>query len=457
MSFCLQGLDTKLKRTTIKIAVPSNDPLIKLANSLDWSAVAEIALPDLKQTAKGFWFLGRKLRLRTHLSTFVLQAVLKETDRGIEKRINQTPVLQLFTGFGVLRKWSCPDHTKIEEFRTRLKPETQKIIGHYVLKAANAAGFSDASWMDVDSTVQEANMAYPADSTLMKKLSEKCHKIVQFLKAKKKTYAPNLTIDIGAIRKKAQEYFFLKKTSAIEVRRELFKDYHRLVKKELRATIEFFNALTSRQIKALPWNMKKAVLEIQTMGWRYLLDVAHFTRTHHIQTGKILSFHAHEVACVKKGKAGKDKEFGRVFQLGRIGGNFLIAFGCTSVRMDDKQSILPAVREHQEIFGKGTLQEVGTDKGYYKRKNVQEIESLSINADGLQRTINAKNQPDQEIAKVLRDRRSGIEPLIKHAKSFGLGKSKMKSDATTLSSGYRSVMGFNLHQMMRHIEGAFVG
>lgn len=454
MSLCKQGLDTKLKTTTIKILVPTTDPLIRLANALDWGIVAEIALPDLKLTAKGFWYLGRRLILRIHLSILILQSLRKETDRGIEQSILQTPVYQLFTGLGAVPKWKCPDHTKIEEFRNRLTPETHKQIGHYVLTVAAKIGFADASWMDVDSTVQEANMAYPADASLMKKLSEKCHKVIEFIKGKKKRYAPDISIKIEKIRKMAQSYFFLKKNASIEVRRKLFKKYHQLVKKQLRPTIELCQSMTARQIKGLPWNIQKILLEIRDMGWRYLLDVAHFTRTNGIKAGKILSFHAHQVACIKKGKAGKDKEFGRIFQLGRIGGNFLIAFACTSVRMDDKQSLLPAVYEHRRIFGEATLKQVGTDKGYYKRKNVKEVEALGINSDGLQRTANAKNQVDSERVKVLRDRRSGIEPLIKHAKSFGLGKSKMKSDSTTLASGYRSVMGFNLHQLMRHMSGA---
>jgi transposase, IS5 family len=454
MSFCHKGLDTKLKRTSIQTTVPSSDPLIKLCNALDWSAMTELALPDLKFTAKGFWHLGRRLCLRSHLSVMVLQCLLKETDRGIESRINQTPVYQLFTGFGILHRWKCPDHTKIEEFRSRLKPETHKQIGHYVLQIAAAHGFADASWMDIDSTVQESNMAYPSDATLMKKLSEKCHKVIEYLKEKKKPYAPNFSIDIERIRKMAQSYFFLAKTASIETRRELFKKYHQLVKVELHPMIEVCKNLSSRQLKALPWNIQKASTEIAEMGWRYLLDVAYFTRTHQMKPGKILSFHAHQVACIKKGKAGKDKEFGRVFQLGRIGGNYLIAFSSTSVRMPDKLSLLDAVAEHQIIFGAQTLEEIGSDKGYYMLKNIKQVEALLINADGLQRPANAKSQvADREAVKVLRDRRSGIEPLIKHAKSFGLGKSKMKSDLTTLASGYRSVMGFNLHQMMRHLSG----
>lgn len=454
MSFCTDGLSARLKRTSVTITVPSSDPLIRLANALDWSVISDIALPDLKQTAKGFWRVGRKLRLRPHLSVMVLQSLLKESDRGIEEKIKQTPVYQLFSGFGTLRKWKCPDHTKVEEFRNRLTPETHKKIGHYVLTVAQGEGFADASWMDIDSTVQEANMAYPADSSLMKKLSEKCHRTIEFLKAKKKAFAPSLSIDIEKIRKVAQSYFFLKKNASIERRREFFKNYHRLVKKELRPTIEYCAALTPRQLKGLPWNVRKTLLEIRELGWRYLLDVAQFTRTHKMKAGKILSFQVHAVACIKKGKAGKDREFGRVFQLGRIGGNFLIAFSCDSVRMDDKKSLLPAVHEHREIFGRQTLKAVGADKGYYKRRNIKEVETLGVNADGLQRTLNAKNQVNREVVKVLRDRRSGIEPLIKHAKSFGLGKSRMKSDRATLASGYRCVMGFNLHQLTRHMTGA---
>jgi hypothetical protein len=54
----------------------------------------------------------------------------------------------------------------------------------------------------------------------------------------------------------------------------------------------------------------------------------------------------------------------------------------------------------------------------------------------------------------LKRRRAGIEPLIQHVKSFGLGRSRMKSDETALASGYRAVMGFNLHQLIRHMQSA---
>lgn len=455
MSLCHQGLDVKLTDTAVTVAVSASEPLLALANALDWCRIAHLAIPDLKRTTKGCWYLGRRLSLRSHLAVMILQTLLKETDRGMEKRIGDTPLLQVFCGRSVLPNWKCPDHTKIEELRNRLTAETHRAIGDYVLQVAHGCGFADASWMDVDSTVQEANISYPADSVLMKKLCEKAHRVLRFLREKKKTYVPKaLHIDIERLRKAAQGYFFLASTAAIEVRRCLFARYHRLVKRELRPVIRLYQSLSRRQRHALPWHVRRTFDQVRLSGWRYLLDVGHFVRTHTVKPGKRLAFHAEAVACIKKGKVGKPHEFGRVFQLGRIGGNFLIPFPCTDVRMHDRHSLLPAVHAHRTLFGEGRLKQVGTDKGYYSAGNIKAIEALAISTDGVQRPASIKQRPPPEISQALKRRRAGIEPLIQHAKSFGLGRSRMKSDVTALASGYRAVMGFNLHQLMRHMQSA---
>lgn len=59
---------------------------------------------------------------------------------------------------------------------------------------------------------------------------------------------------------------------------------------------------------------------VRVSGWRYLLDVGHSVRTNTLKPGERLAFHTDAVTCIKKGKAGKPHEFGRVFQLGRIRG-----------------------------------------------------------------------------------------------------------------------------------------
>jgi hypothetical protein len=454
MSLCEQGLDTKVRDVSITIHVSASESLPTLANALDWVMLATLVMPDLKKTARGFWHVGRRLWLRSHLAVMILQSLRKETDRGIEVRINETPVLQAFCGYGILPNWKCPDHTKVEEFRNRLSDETHKAVADYVVQLAQKLGFADASWMDIDSTVQQANIAYPSDATLMKKLSEKVHRVIEFIKGKTEIVVGDLTVGIEGIRKLAHGYFFMAKNTAIEKRREAFAKYHETVTQQLTPVMSYLATLGEKTQAALPWNIRATLNQITTHGSKYLSDVLHFAQTHTMKAGKILSFHAQQVACIKKGKAGKEHEFGRVFQLGRIGGNFLIVAACNSVRMEDKTSLMPMIAEHRRLFGKGHLKQAGTDKGYYTAKNVKDVESLGINADGVQRPCTVKQQLSADVVTPLRNRRAGIEPLIQHAKLFGLGKSKMKSDATTLASGYRSVTAFNLHQLHRHMVKA---
>jgi hypothetical protein len=240
------------------------------------------------------------------------------------------------------------------------------------------------------------------------------------------------------------------KTKPKEIKRKVFEELYNIVKQEIVPTIQTCMNLSAQQLQSMPWNIQRALEQIRNHAQKYLEDVAHFIKNHTIKAGKILSFQYLEVACISKGKVGKDVEFGRVYQLGRIKGNFLLVLPSTSVRQEDKSSLLPMVQMHQEIFGKDVLKSMGTDKGYYTKENINKLSPI-IPELGIQCPHNAKQQ--QIIPQELKDRRAGIEPLIGHTKKFGLAKSKAKSDQTTLASGYRSVLAFNLHQLTRYLSG----
>ena len=459
MSLCLSGMDSTLKKTSINIEVLESNPLIQLGNAIDWKEFGEIVEEDIKKsTSKLFWWVGRKLRLRIHLGVFVLQAILKQTDRGIESDLHGNGVYQVFCGRTVVASWHIPDHTKIEKFQNRLTPETQRKIANHISQIAVQKGFGEPSKMDVDSTVQEANMAYPSDAHLLVKLGKMCGKVSGFLK----THFPKNTfsqvdnmpdIDLKKIARKSKEYFFMAKNRAREVRQKIFKSLFDTVTEQVTPIIEYFSSLDEKVRKEMPWNIKRSFDQILSYAEQYLKDVAFFIKTETMKKGKILSFHIHQVACIKKGKAGKDKEFGRVFQLGRIAGNYFIALTCSSVRQEDKSSLLPMVSEHENIFGTEKLQSLSTDKGYYTKKNVLalrgKIEELGIQVPG-----NIKKPPNIDNPEKLHNRRAGIEPLIGHAKKFGLRRSRACSDETILASGYRAIMGFNLHQLKRDIGKA---
>ena len=179
----------------------------------------------------------------------------------------------------------------------------------------------------------------------MSKLAGLGQKVIEHLRDKTPGLVPDgLMVDMRKIKEKARSYFFLAKNTAIDKRREVFKSLHQLVKQQMRPVVEICEKLSAKQLQAMPWNIRRAADQITSHAWRYLLDVAHFTREHTMKIGKILSFHAQQVTCIKKGKVGKDKEFGRVFQLGRIKGNFLFALASTSLGMPNKHFFEPLPR-----------------------------------------------------------------------------------------------------------------
>lgn len=456
MAIDTSGQEQLPKAGSVSIKVKEDHPLIQLAQGLPWAALMAIVIPDLKRsTTKGFWWMGRKIKVRIHLAAYLLQRIYNLTDRKIEYQIRDNAAFQLFCGITIVDDWHVPDHTKIEEFRSRLSPETQRTLVSELVKAAVNLGFADPSKVDFDSTVQEAGVAYPSDARLMTKLAEIGKRFTDYLKEKFVDLTPaGLAVDIKAIKAKAREYFFLAKNKPIEVKREVFKNLHKLVKSQMRPVIQACETIAFENSK-LPWNIQRAFETLKEDAWRYLLDVGHFTRTHTIKAGKILSFHARELACINKGKLGKDKEFGRVFQLGRLGGNFMFVLESTSVMMSDKKSFIPLLREHQAIFGKGVLDSVATDQGYWTLQNKQALMDLGVTTAGFAKPGKLQKETiDLDLKEHLHNRRAGIEPLIGHIKRGGqLGKSRMKSDAATLAAGYGSVLGFNLRQMIRHQQG----
>ena len=325
-----------------------------------------------------------------------------------------------------------------------------------LVQTAVKLGFGEPREVDFDSTVQEANIAYPSDARLMTKLVGNAGKLVEYIRENFKHLIPEkFRVDFKTIKEKARTYFFLAKNRAIEIKREVFKNLHRQVKREIRPVVDFCEMLTPQQLAKLPWNIRHAFDQIKSDAWRYPLDVGYLARTHTIKAGKILSFHAKELACIKKGKLGKEFEFGRVFQLGRIKGNFVFVLESKTVGMNDKTNFIPLIEEHVNLFGNGALKTVAADKGYSSMKNRKELITRGIYPGGLQKPSPVKVQDiDLKLQEHLRNRRAGIEPLIGHIKHGGqLGQSRMKSDQARLAAGYGSVLALNLRQLIRWQQG----
>jgi transposase, IS5 family len=264
-------------------------------------------------------------------------------------------------------------------------------------------------------------------------------------------------VDVKAVKAKARAYLVRDRQDAEQAPTMLPALWHEAFT-QIGHVRQYFDVLLDYDRQRMPWNIRQAVDHVHEHCSNLFLHVASFLCGGVVVPDKALSLHAKAMSCFNKGKAAKGLQCGRAFQLGRIGGHFLLVGACPSIRMEDKASVRPMIEEHQRLFGAGVLTSSGTDKGYYSGANRKYLCSL----EGLKefclqqpgRATRMLSESDAETHARLVDRRAGIEPLIGHAKQGGqLGQSRMKTDATTLAAGYAALGGFNLRQLIRHLLG----
>lgn len=160
-------------------------------------------------------------------------------------------------------------------------------------------------------------------------------------------------VGLTHIKQMALSYFNLKRKRAITqvlklTQQQLWRDVYKDVFPILNNLYHLSDNLQSKINRPL----KRAVERLTTRG-AMLLHNAHSHLFEGISNTSIMSLHAQEVSCFNKGKLNKGLQFGRAFQLERIGGNFLMVGQCSPVYMPDAQSLPCMLRLHQSLFGEG--------------------------------------------------------------------------------------------------------
>ncbi len=446
MSVDISRIDYPVKQhLQTKMKIPKNHFLVKLSESIPWRDYAELAIADLYKNKKRS---GPKLNLRLHLGAFILQTLFRWTDRELEENLNFYAPAKIFCGI----EDKAYDHSAYVKFRNRLSAETAKKFNVKLLKVAIRKGFTGSQFMDFDSTVQEANIEYPSDMRMMQSLLRKTEKILNDLieKGSRKAKEAKESLNLKGMGKLFKSYFFAKKSEkGFELKVKLFSSAQRKAKKAVDAIISLENIIKKYQIK---WNIKRDLKHVTKVGPALLKQIRHFINNGTVAAGKILSLHAEEVKCISKGKAGTPHEFGRKFFIGRLPGNYAIAFSDEVFALEDAYSLERGLEDFKDVFD-SFPQSISGDQGFWSRPNLKACKERDIKEVG----INPRGHknwkiPENKIIEI-QSRRSKVEPVIGHLKRRGLGKSKMRSDKMTKLAGQRSALSLNLSRLARDLSG----
>jgi len=429
-----------------EITIPNTHPMIILGKNISWQAMADLVIDDLYKNKKRS---GRKLNIRLHLGAFILQSMNKWTDRTLEDMIKYHGPTMIFCG---LKKSSQGlDHSQYTRFRNRISEDTAKNLSTLIIQKAKEYGFTNSDFMDLDSTVQEANICYPSDISMMRKLIQKSEKILDYLIEKGSTKAKEIKdkINFKRIGKNLKGYFFTKRTEeGKDEKKKLFSK----IEKEINTTLKLVSSLSnSVSYYDLPWNLKHDWNDIIEKGSKLLKDIRYFIKNQKMKEGKIMSLSRDMVTCIRKGKVGKLNEFGRKWFVSKINGNYAFGFSPKEdIRLEDASSMGIALKQFKNIFY-CSPKSVAGDQGFWSVDNINDckkynVEEIGINPRGKKEWLVEKSEIER-----LRNRRASVEGIIGHTKMRGMGKSKMKSDEATFLEGQRSILSLNLSRFTKDL------
>ncbi len=93
--------------------------------------------------------------------------------------------------------------------------------------------------------------------------------------------------------------------------------------------------------------------------------------------GKLVSLFEPHTEIIRKGKAGKPNEFGKLVQVQEAENQIITHYEVYDQRPSDQRLLLPAVEAHQRKFGR-IPRLIAADAGYYSRANEDGAHALGV-------------------------------------------------------------------------------
>jgi IS5 family transposase len=125
---------------------------------------------------------------------------------------------------------------------------------------------------------------------------------------------------------------------------------------------------------------------------------------------KLFSLFEPHTELLKRGKAGKDVEFGHMVQIQQVREKFITDYDVYEARPSEPKLLKPTLESHAQLFGH-LPQELSADKGYYESMDAlraleQAIPVVSIAKKGSRTAEETERERD---------------PLFRHAQAFRAG------------------------------------
>ena len=392
----------------------SNDPLIALADTINWGTFDE-------SFAQYYSDEGRPAKpIRLMVGLLILKQLENLSDENMVLQWKRNPYYQYFCGMTEYQPSLPCDPTDLVYFRNRIGKEG--VEGIFAMSVGLHGKEAEEKQVIVDTTVQEKNITYPTDGKLSIKMIHSLHKIAQEEKIQlRRTY--------------------VKEIKAHRIKLRFFRHPKKI--KKANAAMKRLRTITGILIRDLSRKMNEAQLEHYRETFELFLKVSSQKQK---DSNKIYSLHEQHIYAIAKGKDHKKYEYGTKASIVMTKtSGIIIGVAAHETNIHDSKTLEMALA-HANTHRTRPIQEAICDRGYRGKK---EVEGVTICIPGTPLKRDTKYQKEQKRKKF--KRRAAIEPVIGHLKSdHRLSRNYLKGFIGDEVNLLLAAAAFNLKKWMNH-------
>src|SRR5216684_1656517 len=321
----------------------------------------------------------------TVLRLLVLKHIRNWSYETLEREVRANLVYRDFTRVGAGK---VPDAKTMGRWGAALGPQVLKQIHERIVKIALEKGVTTGRRMRVDTTVVEANIHYPTDSTLLadgvRVLTRAMKKITKIAGA----VGTKLCDRSRSVKFRLLEIGRVARAKGAINRDKLKERYDQLLNATSRVVgqAKRFSAEIVQGVKQATNVTKQMALE----GLRQELDEmvplvrqvmkqtrARIFRGNTRSEGKLVSLFEPSTEIIRKGKASKPTEFGKMVKVQEAENQIITDYQVYEQRPNDSDLLVEAVETHQECLGQTPVM-VAADAAFYSSANEQQLEEMGV-------------------------------------------------------------------------------
>lgn len=303
----------------------------------------------------------------------------------LEREVRANVIYREFTR---IRGEKVPDAKTMVRFGKALGPKVMRQIHERVVALGRRARVVKGRRMRVDTTVVETNIHYPTDSGL---LGDAVRVLTRTMKSIQREvgYAGEKVRDrMRSVKHRLIEIGRSAKERTLQAKTRREQAYRRLMATTRRVVVQagIFIEQVASGIKQASGPIRQAVVmalakdlkRVSALAQRVLRQTEARVLKGNTHYGeKLLSLFEEHTEAIRKGKASKPTEFGKLVKIQEAEHQIITDYEVFPKRPADADLLLPSIEKHRQLLGK-IPELVAADAGFFSSENEREAGEAGV-------------------------------------------------------------------------------